>query len=85
MANTLSCPGCGLSYEKMPVHILPGSNLAPYCELCHRQLTLGAKKSCITTVINELSANGGNYQTTWAIALDEADWEHFQHWGKMLA
>lgn len=79
-----SCPGCGQSYEKMPVHLLPGSGIAAYCELCHRQLTLGAKKNYITNAINELSKDGKNYDTIWQIALDEADWEHFQKWGKIL-
>lgn len=89
MASTLSCPGCGQSYTKTPAHTidtLPGSGLVAYCELCHRQLTLGAKKSHITTVVNSWKDEGlvDGADTVWQIALDVADWEHFLHWGKLL-
>lgn len=84
-----NCPGCGVSYQRTPIHTidtLPGLGVAPYCELCDRQLTLGAKKSHITNVINQWKSKDKRpeYDTVWQIALDVADWEHYQRWGKML-
>lgn len=83
--TTSSCPGCGVSYGRVPIHTLVGSDLVAYCELCHRELTLGAKKSHITTAINQRKESGQACDTLWQIALDEADWEHFIHWrGKVV-
>lgn len=83
VADALTCPGCGLPYDQTPAHKLLGADLVAYCELCHCQLTLGAKKSHITGIINEWREQGCEVDTVWQIALDVADWEHFIQWGKV--
>jgi hypothetical protein len=87
MADVATCPGCGLPYNRTPPHVidtLPDRGIVAYCEMCHNQLTLGAKKSHISNLIGRWRRNGKNYDEVWQIALDVADFEHFQKWGKIL-
>lgn len=72
------CPGCARPFSKTPGHLintLPGLELVPYCNNCHSRLTLGAKKSYITGLINLLRYKNvkPDLDTAWEIALNTVD------------
>jgi hypothetical protein len=62
MAKTLTCLSCRHSFLEVQcvlVPTLPGRSLAIWCEACDAVLSIGAKKSLITEVINERRAADG--------------------------
>lgn len=78
-----NCPGCGRPYTQTPGHLidtLPGFRMVPYCDVCHSRLSLGSKKSYITSLINQWrrGSNWAELETVWAMALARAYDEHKQ-------